>query len=664
MSNSVKLYSNGTAVINREYEIKDGKPLDISIPVKKDDLDEVVASISVYGNVQLPEPPSYTPVNADLTKLQIDVNNVTKSLATKLAGSKVEVGVGNNPIKGKLMGVQTYQQETNGSVFDRFRVVVLTEQGVRAFEDKDVSYISFTEPAVQSEVEKVLQKQYEGIKPDSSFVSLKVVPKQGAEGALVSYAIPCAAWKIRYQLRTVNGKVELEGQAVVDNDTDDDWRDSIISVITGEPIAFSTDLAEIRRPQRQRINVVSDKAQGAVQLDEAVRPRSVAKSAVRGMAMAACAPMGGGGLESYGAESVAMGFDDESGGDIATFKRISIPMNRAEEQQADVRDSGDFSVFTAPNPVTVLSKKSAIIPMFRAGLNDSKTVLFYKEENDPRRPFRSIKLKNETAHSLGKGICEVFLDGDFQGKCVLEACKPGEDVILVHAKETGVKVFKKSDPVEQRRVSIKFNKGRIITEESYRQRTVYSVENVKNEEFRFEAEYRRTWQGSAIKASDNSEVTNTANGVRLGCTLAANGEQTLEVVETYVRNLEYSASPAWLESQILAVKNPLSKNKGIQKCVELQKKISTLQEQVAENEEQVEAIKEEQERLNGMIPNASAEQQREWQTELSANEKELRRLSRTDNPRIKKEIAALETELNETLASLSASWTEEGRAEE
>jgi len=437
-------------------------------------------------------------------------------------------------------------------------------------------------------------------------------------------------------------------------------------------------LAEICRPQRQRINVVSDKAQGAVQLDEPTRSRKPTRSCHfdqddhDGLVS-----------EEYGGEWQC----DEGG----TVKRVSILMNQAEAQQAAnalsilmnqaeaqqaeaqqayVRDSGDFSVFTAPNPVTVLSKKSAIIPMFRAGLNDSKIVLFYKEENDARRPFRSIKLKNETAHSLGKGICEVFLDGDFQGKCVLEACKPGEDVILVHAKETGVKVFKKSDPVEQRRVSIKFNKGRIVTEESYRQRTVYSVENVKNEVFRFEAEYRRTWQGSAIKASDNSEVTNTANGVRLGCTLDAgsniwgNGEQTLEVVETCVRNLEFPASSAWLESQILAVKNPLSKNRGVQKCVELQKKISELQDQVNENDEQIDGIKEEQERLNNMIPNALADQKCEFGLRLSANEKELSRLNRTENPRIKKEIAALEAELIEALSSLSVSWTEDSRAEE
>ena len=664
MSNSVKLYSNGTALINREYDIPDQKPLEVSIPVQKSDLDEVVASIAVFGKVSLPEPPSYTPINADVTPLQIDVNNVTKSLATKLSGSKVEVGVGNNPIKGKLMGIQTYQQETNGSVFDRYRVVVLTEQGVKSFEDKDVTYISFTEPAVQSEIEKVLQKQYESIKPNSSFVSLKLVPQDGAKTALISYAIPCAAWKTRYQLRTVEGKVELEAQAVVDNDTDDDWRDSIISVITGEPIAFSTDLAEIRRPQRQRINVVSDKAAGAVQLDEAQRSSAntrqyggqvLAKSATRAMAFAASA----GGAECASAE---MDYDSEEDGDeIATFKRISLP---AAQQQAEVRESGDFSVFTSPNPVTVLSKKSAIIPMFRSSLKDSKTVLFYKEENDQRRPFRSIQLKNETAHTLGKGICEVFLDNDFQGKCILEACKPGEDVILVHAKETGVKIFKKAQPVEQRRISIKFNKGRILCEESYRQRVEYSIENSKPEEFQLELEYKKAWQGSTIKASDNTVVTNTANGVRVGCKLAPNGDLSVELVETFTRSLEFGASPQWIEAYIIAIKNPLMKNKGIQKCVDLQKKIGEISVQIEENDEQTESIKEEQTRLKDLIPSAHADQANSWKTELGDNEKTLRNLSRVENPRLKKEMAALETELNETLQSLTATWEDEGRKEE
>lgn len=660
MSNSVKLYSNGTALINREYDIPDQKPLEVSIPVQKSDLDEVVASIAVFGKVALPEPPSYTPINADVTPLQIDVNNVTKSLATKLSGAKVEVGVGNNPIKGKLMGIQTYQQETNGSVFDRYRVVVLTEQGVKSFEDKDVTYISFTEPSVQSEVEKVLTKQFESIKPNSSFVSLKLVPQDGAKTAMISYAIPCAAWKTRYQLRTVEGKVELEGQAVVDNDTDDDWRDSMISVITGEPIAFSTDLAEIRRPKRQRINVVSEQATGAVQLDEAERNRNsrqysgqvMAKSATRAMAFAASA------------ECADEMDDAEGGGEIATFKRISIPLERAGQEQAEVRDSGDFSVFTSPNPVTVLSKKSAIIPMFRASLKDSKTVLFYKEENDQRRPFRSIQLKNETAHTLGKGICEVFLDNDFQGKCILEACKPGEDVILVHAKETGVKVFKKPQPVEQRRISIKFNKGRILCEESYRQRVEYSIENSKPEEFQLELEYKKVWQGSTIKASDNAVVTNTANGVRLGCKLVPNADLSVELVETYTRSLEFGASPQWIEAYIIAIKNPLMKNKGIQKCVDLQKKIAELATQIEDNDEQIESIKEEQTRLKDLIPSAHADQANSWKSELGENEKSLRNLNRVENPRLKKEMTALEIELNETLQSLTASWEDEERKDQ
>jgi paraquat-inducible protein B len=292
-------------------------------------------------------------------------------------------------------------------------------------------------------------------------------------------------------------------------------------------------------------------------------------------------------------------------------------------------------------------------------LEESKTVLFYKEENDQRRPYRSIQLKNETPHTLGKGICEVFLDNDFQGKCVLEACKPGEDAILVHAKETGVKVFKKLQPVEQRRVSIKLNKGRILFDESHRQRVEYSIENSKPEEFHLELEYKKLWQCSTIKASDNAVVTNTANGVRVGCKLASNAVLSVELVETYTRSYEFAASLQWIERNIIAIKNPLIKNMGIQKCVDFQKKITELAVQIEQNDEQIESIKEEQTRLKDLIPSAHAEQANSWKSELGENEKTLRDLSRVENPRLKKEMAALENELNETLRSLTASWEDE-----
>jgi hypothetical protein len=87
LRSSVKIYSGGTAVVTREHLIPKDGPLKLSIPVKKCDLDAVVTSLSVLGDVMLPEPPSYQPSNIHPTELHFDPKNVTKELAIKLLES-------------------------------------------------------------------------------------------------------------------------------------------------------------------------------------------------------------------------------------------------------------------------------------------------------------------------------------------------------------------------------------------------------------------------------------------------------------------------------------------------------------------------------------------------------------------------------------------------
>src|SRR5690606_31798376 len=63
--------------------------------------------------------------------------------------------------------------------------------------------------------------------------------------------------------------IEFQGFAVVDNNTDEDWQDVLISVVTGEPITFSTDLADSKTPKRSHVDIVSERALGAVEAEVA-----------------------------------------------------------------------------------------------------------------------------------------------------------------------------------------------------------------------------------------------------------------------------------------------------------------------------------------------------------------------------------------------------------
>jgi hypothetical protein len=657
--NSVKLYSNGSAVISKGVELN-GQPVKLSIPVKKDDLDDVVSSISVFGDVSMPEPPSYTPANSQQTTLKIDANKVLRDLSTKLRGSQVAITRNNGTTNsGKIYGIQTYQRETNGSVFECFRVLLGTDAGVVQYDEADIQLLKFTDPAVQAEIDKSLQASFQEIKPDSRFVDLTLVPtKEGNSTASVSYATPVAAWKIRYQLRFINEVASLEGQVVVDNDTDDDWNNVNLSVITGEPISFSTDIAEIRRPARSRVNVVSDTTLGAVGAAETIRPAPAGAPMAKRMMSAPSAAVcsfnadADSGLESYG-------------GNMPSIPSLVMPCldlsvnNLSIQSAASSKESGDFSIWNSENPVTILSKKSAIIGLFSLPLEDAHTVLLYKGGTENKRPYRAVKFKNTTPNSLGKGVCEVYVDGDRQGKCVLNATKQGEESLLVHALETGVKVFQTVSSPESKCISIRIRDGVSVSEYVTTRETTYRIDNLKAEKFSFDIEYDRIYSGSTILASvtnNQCTVAETAKGQRISTELPANGVLEVTVTEQLIQSQQMNVNGYWIQNSIISVKHPLMKNKSIAKVTELQIKLDAIQQEFNEAEQAVEDNEAEQERLLKLIPAVHQEQANHYKNDLDASEKAIRELKKTTLPDLRKKLTLAEEEIRTALLAIKADW--------
>src|SRR5262249_39146392 len=195
------------------------------------------------------------PTNINPTLLAIDPNMVTKDLATKLRGAKVKVRVsGDQIIEGTLAGTQAAPESAGRNaamLIHRFRVVVMADDGeIRTVADDHIAAPTSTDENDRREIHKALQRSYQAIRPDSAFVDVTIVPHNGATQCAVQYVTTAPSPKTRYQLRQCKDKWELEAQAVVTNDSEEDWRTLdgqgvYVSVVTGEPIDFDTDLAEI-----------------------------------------------------------------------------------------------------------------------------------------------------------------------------------------------------------------------------------------------------------------------------------------------------------------------------------------------------------------------------------------------------------------------------------
>lgn len=640
--NCVTLYSNGTAVICRDYSFSDKNPLRIAIPVRKTDLDDVVSSLTVFGDVTVTSPPMYTPTNAHETELSLDPSNALEELVTKLAGAAVEIEAGPRYV-GRLVGLHKYRRELDGAVIEQNRVVILTDRGMQQIEENAIAALRFTDTLVQSEVTKALQARLSRIKPDSSLIELTVQPNSDADTAVVTYATPVAAWKIRYQLRLSETSIDFEGQAIVDNDTDDDWTDTLITVVTGEPITFSTDLAEIRRPGRSHVNLVAAHATGAV----------VAEN-IDGELMESEVYLAGGGAPGAGGAAAERQF--------GFVKRKSLPASaKAAQVQAEVRESGDYSIFTSPNPVTIGAKRSAIIPLFRLAINEAPTVLFYREADDPQRPFRAVRLTNSASHSLSRGVCEVFNDGDFQGKCVMESTRPGAEVLLIYAKETGVRIVKDSGKSESRRTNVNISNGAAYCEERLTQETVYRIANSHATSFVLDIEHLRTWSGSTIEvttSAGNCELADISNGKRLRVALEAKQQLKVTVSEVLIVKSTVQLTAGWLQSDVIETKNRQSPPKEVWECAEIQKQIDALQRQLTEKVLETKTIEEEQKRLMKLIPNAHQDQANEWRSDLATAERELRDLQRNVIPKLNSDAQEARKRLQESLSQLRYSWTD------
>ena len=88
--NRVTIFSNGIADFSRVYQTT-GKQQALELPVNKDHIGDILASLIISGPVKLTVPPCFTPANEQTGKLTLSPDNVFQDIFTKLRGAEVEI---------------------------------------------------------------------------------------------------------------------------------------------------------------------------------------------------------------------------------------------------------------------------------------------------------------------------------------------------------------------------------------------------------------------------------------------------------------------------------------------------------------------------------------------------------------------------------------------
>jgi hypothetical protein len=248
----VILFSSGVGYFQREGEVDGHSRVDLTFPGT--DVNDLLKSLVLQdggGKVSSISYDSPDPIEKTLKSFALDLtyNPSFGQLLNQARGEKVEVtlqqGSTTQPgtLTGVVLGMESQRQpQGKDAVIDVEMLNLLCTEGVRSVPLAQVSRVRFLNAALEGELRRALEVLASRHDAQKKVVSL-TFDGDGKRDVRVGYVIENPIWKTSYRLVLRDGgKAQLQGWAVVENTSDDDWKDVRMALVSGRPISFKMDL--------------------------------------------------------------------------------------------------------------------------------------------------------------------------------------------------------------------------------------------------------------------------------------------------------------------------------------------------------------------------------------------------------------------------------------
>jgi hypothetical protein len=210
------------------------------------------------GKVAAVTYPSQDPVEKTLKSFQIDItgNPPLGDLLNQLRGADVTLVLNDSKLVGTVLGVEKKQRPVDKEVITRDVVNLLTDNGIQSVFIEDVREIQLKDPKLREELKQALLALAAARDQDKKPVKIEFTG-QGDRHVKIGYVVEAPVWKTSYRLILGDEKpladgetsttrpgstAKLQGWAIVENQTDNDWNDVQLSLVSGRPISFVQDL--------------------------------------------------------------------------------------------------------------------------------------------------------------------------------------------------------------------------------------------------------------------------------------------------------------------------------------------------------------------------------------------------------------------------------------
>mgnify|MGYP000855929921 FL=1 len=457
----VTLYKHGLGYFEREGKVQ-GNAL-VSMLFREDQMKDILKSFFAVdlggGRISSIRYDTRDPLSKQLEEVMIKVPEeaALSQFMLQLRGAQISLKVAGESIEGRILGVEPINETQNNTSFTKsYRLVLLTKPGqIRSVDLYSISEFSLTDQSLQKELNRFLDLSLESRKNDRKKLMLSSTG-EGERKIRIGYLVGMPIWKCSYRVifdeKKKDSSALLQGWALAENNTEDDWNDVKLSFVAGSPISYIMDLyspyyvkrAQFQIPGFQNIGVDWNKMSGPDLADEMqllgpkrekrVTPGQAPALGAKRAMMAQPADR----LALKPSKQASEASGDEDGEEAKSMADI---LSAAQSPGALTAKVGDLFSYEPKEKISI-PKGQAAMALILSEQISGKKVLFYKADFSPK-PLNAFVLQNSSNLTLEAGPVTFFEGSASLGEGILTSTlAPGSQEVVPYASDVTVDIVK------------------------------------------------------------------------------------------------------------------------------------------------------------------------------------------------------------------------------
>ncbi len=635
----VVLYKHGVGFFERAGQVAAGESarLDFNASEMNDILKSLTIEEKGGGKISGLRYDSMDPIGHKLADFPFKIGDQQplSTILGQLRGARLELKIGAETVAGAIVGGRVLSGGDRQP--EREQLTLMLDSGeLRTVDLSAAAGIRFTDPQLQQQFKDYLAALVASRSKEKRSVYIDSTDSKSRE-IVASYMVPMPVWKSSYRLIFgASGQPTLEGWAIVDNMTGEDWTKVNLSLVSGRPISFVSQLYAPKYVNRPEAELADDRAARPV-VHEGAFADAVAAGPPPPPPLAAAAPQ----------------FNR-----LEQFAKVQqAPRVAASAIAVDTvaRELGDLFEYRIAQPVTIRKNESAMLPFLQQQIGARKLLIY--SDRSSQHPTNAAELTNATGKTLDGGPITVYDAGAYAGEALMETLKTGDKRLISYAVDLGTRVTEAFGGKQAVVREVHASRGILTVKTAAEETRTYTARNVDQKAKTLLIEHPLR-QGYTLLNQKPAEKTPT--NYRFEVALAAGATQEFVVNEERVFDQTYAVTSLTPDALLAYIQNrnlSASARQQLQTIAGQKSKVVATDREIQQTESQIRDFTADQDRIRRNIQslNSVSGQQQQVQTyarQLDQSEQRLAAL-RDRQAALAKDKSTQQSELDRLIEALS-----------